>query len=40
MLVIVLPQRGHRLPPPAQVVPQLLHWLTRAGRTGLTGPQL
>ncbi len=38
--VIVLPQRGHRLLVLAQVVPQLLHWLSREGRTGFTGPQL
>ena len=34
-----LPQRGHRVLPPAQVVPQLEHWLSRVGRTGFTGPQ-
>ena len=37
--VIALPQRGHRVLPPAQVVPQLLHWLSREGLTGFTGPQ-
>ena len=39
-VVMALPQRGHSVLLPAQVVPQLLHWLTRAGRTGFTGPQL
>ena len=37
--VIVLPQRGHRLFLLTQVVPQLLHWLSRPF-TGFTGPQL
>lgn len=37
--VIVLPQRGHSVLPPAHVVPQLEHWLIRAGRTGVAGPQ-
>ena len=39
MFVIALPQRGHSVLPPAQVVPQLEHWLIRAGRTGAAGPQ-
>ena len=38
-LLIALPQRGQRVLPPAQVVPQLEHWDVRAGRTGFTGPQ-
>lgn len=37
--VMALPQRGHSVLPPAQVVPQLLHWLSREGFTGFTGPQ-
>ena len=37
--VIALPQRGHRVLPPAQVVPQLLHWLSREDLTGFAGPQ-
>ena len=38
-LVMVLPHLGHRVLPPAQVVPQLEHWDIREGRTGFTGPQ-
>lgn len=37
-VVMVLPQRGQMVPVPAQVVPQLEHWLSREGRTGFTGP--
>ena len=38
-LVIVEPQRGQRLPPERQVVPQLEHWEQVPVRTGFTGPQ-
>ena len=38
-LVMVLPQRGHRLPPEAQVVPQWEHCEQVPVRTGFTGPQ-
>ena len=39
MLVIVLPQRGQRLPLPAQVVPQFEHWEQHAVFVDFTLPQ-